>query len=161
VLAPLGIVSGVPLASYEFNGAQYIAAAVGKGLWTFKLGGTLEPRPAPPRPATEEGPSGIVKQLPGDGSGEIVVAPLNSSNPSAQFVDEYSFSPMRARIKAGSPIKWTNHGALPHTIVSDGGAWTTGPIEPGQSSTIRIETPGTYTFFSKEYPWARGSLVVQ
>jgi hypothetical protein len=163
ISAPAGLPSAVPLASYEFEGEQYIAAPVGNGIWAFKLGGAMGPRPALASPPTEVGFEGIVKQLPEDGGGEIVVAPLVHSRfaNSPEFVDEYAFSPTRSRIRSGITLKWTNHGTLPHTIVAEDGTWTTGRILPGQSAIISIAKPGTYIFLSKEYPWAKGILTVQ
>jgi hypothetical protein len=48
-----------------------------------------------------------------------------------------------------------------HTIVADDGSWTTGVIAPACAVTIKIDKPGTYVYFAREFPWAKGQLVVR
>jgi alcohol dehydrogenase (cytochrome c) len=158
----LGGPGGVPAATYEAGGTQFVLAPVDKGLWAFKLGGNLPQRAALPPPPTEFGFSGIVKQIPADGSGEIAIAARRSAQvPGVEFMDEYAFVPTRARVRAGVSVKWTNYGVLPHTIVADDGSWATTEIMPGQSASVTISKPGSYVFFSREYPWSRGQIIVQ
>jgi PQQ-dependent dehydrogenase (methanol/ethanol family) len=161
--SPLGNAGGVPISTYEVEGEQYVAVPMGKGLWALKLHGALKPRPALPSPPTDYGFVGLIKQIPADGSGEIAVAGLSSSfvDEQERFVDEFTFEPLRARIKSGASFRWTNYGISPHTIVSSDGAWTTGEIAPGKSVTLSISKPGIYVYYAKEFPWAKGQLKVQ
>ena len=163
-VGPHSMAGGVPLATYELDGRQYIVAPMGKGLWAFALDGPLQPRPAPPRPPNSYGFSGVVRTLPEDGSGEIAIAGLTPSylgTDSGSYLDEYSFSPGRARVRAGQSFRWTNYGLQAHTIVADDGSWTTGVIAPACAVTIKIDKPGTYVYFAREFPWAKGQLVVR
>ena len=152
---------GVPLSTYQVGREQYVVAPMGRGLWAFRLGGQLPPRSAPPPPPNKYGFSGPLKSLP-DG-GDIAVGALQSSfvDEHVQFMDEYAFSPTRLRIKAGNSAKWTNFGVLTHTIVTEDGSWTTGPIQPGQSVVVSSPKPGNHVFFSAEFPWARGEMRVE
>jgi quinohemoprotein ethanol dehydrogenase len=154
---------GVPAASYEFVGEQYVAVPMGRGLWTFKLGGTLPPREAQPAPPREFGFSGIVQQLADDGTGNISIGVLLSAiytNGQEHYVDEYAFAPIRSRVKSGVNFHWTNLGVEPHTIVAKDGSWTTGLIRPGEVATLSIARSGTYEYFCKEHPWSKGELIV-
>ncbi len=155
--------SEVPLATYEAGGEQYVAAPLGRGLWSFKLGGTLAPRAPLPAPPTIFGFSGIVAQI--SDNGEIAIGGKVASdifNPENEhYIDEFVFVPTRARIKVNQSLKWTNYGINARTIVSSDGSWTTGTIQPGQSVSVSIAKPGTYTYFSKEFPFARGELIVR
>lgn len=155
------LTGGVPSAAYEFDGEQYISVPSGKGLWGFKLGGSIHERPAPPAPPTEASFVGIVESIaPG---GEIAMAVLHDSGPpySEHFIDETAFSPGRSQLPAGQPVKFTNYGIKNHTIVSADGSWTTGPVLPGESAMVTITRPGKYIFFATEFPWAKGQLIVQ
>jgi alcohol dehydrogenase (cytochrome c) len=149
---------GVPIATYEFEGEQYVAAPVANGLWTFKLGGPLPPRAAQPAPAQVYGFSGIIRKLPEDGTGEIQIGVV--SKRAEHVVDEYAFEPSRVRAKAGSTVRWTNYGVKNHTIVSDDGAFTTGEILPGKTVAVAMPTAGRYIFYSKEFPFSKGQLIV-
>ena len=154
---------GVPIATYEFEGTQYVAVPMGKGLWAFKLGGSLPPQQPPAPPPNEYGFAGVVQQLPDDGSGEILMGglvPGSYLSGYMPFKDEYALLPARARVKVGSRFKWTNLGRQRHTMVSADGSWTTGPVEPGQSAVVSIPESGTYEYFCKEHPWSRGQLLV-
>jgi glucose dehydrogenase len=37
----------------------------------------------------------------------------------------------------------------------------TGNAVPVSGVTIKIDKPGTYAYFAKEFPWAKGQLVVR
>jgi plastocyanin len=149
----------VPVATYESEGEQYIAVPIGNGLWTFKLGGTLLQRPAPTAPPQEYGFVGLVHKLADDGTAEIQIGAVSMR--AEHVVDEYAFVPSRARAKAGISFKWTNYGVKNHSIVSADGSFTTGEILPGQSVTISLPKRGSYTYYSKEFPWSKGQLIVQ
>jgi len=162
-VGPHSMSGGVPFATYELDGKQYIVAPMGEGLWAFALDGPLQPRPAPPAPPNSYGFSGVIRMLPEDGSGEIAIAGLTPSylgTDSGSYLDEYAFSPGRARVRAGQSFRWMNYGLQAHTIVADDGSWTTGVIAPASSVSIKIDKPGTYVYFAKEFPWAKGQLVV-
>jgi plastocyanin len=77
------------------------------------------------------------------------------------MIDEYEFTPFRARIKAGGSVTWRNNGRLVHTIVAEDGAWTTGPLRPLDFAAVKFEKPGTYTYICKEYPWVYGQIIVE
>lgn len=157
----LSLTGGAPSATYEVEGEQYILVPVGKSVWAFKLGGMLHERPAPPTPPTEFGFQGIVEALgPDDEIGIAMLQPTRAPG-ALHYVDEASFTPVRAQIGVGQPVRFMNYGTATHTIVSSDGAWTTGPIAPGNSATITISKPGKYTFAATEFPWSKGQLVVQ
>jgi hypothetical protein len=158
----LSLTGGAASAAYEIDGEEYVTAAIGKGLWAFKLNGSLEARQAPPAPPTEYGFQGIIEALGPDG--EIRMSLLQRAwGPSGaeNYVDPDAFSPTRARIPAGQPLKFSNYGVAPRTIVAADGSWTTGNVAPGQSASVTISKPGRYTFYAKEAPWVRGQLLVQ
>jgi plastocyanin len=160
---------GVPAATYEFANTQYVIAPMGKSLWAFKIGGTVEPRPAPPPPSRFFGFSGSIKELPAEGNAEISMGALRSGvgngedffgNGQEHFIDEFAFVPSRARIAAGARLKWTNLGVKQHTIEAGDGSWTSGPVAPGQSVTIAVNRAGTYEYYCKDHPWSKGQLIV-
>ena len=43
---------GGPPSTYEIDGEQYVAVVAGYSVWAFKLGGTVQPHPAPKLPSS-------------------------------------------------------------------------------------------------------------
>lgn len=71
------------------------------------------------------------------------------------------FSPNPIQIPAGSTVTWLNNTSLTHTATSDTGAWDTGDIASGQTSTaITFSTAGTFAYHCTIHPTMRGSIIV-
>jgi len=72
-----------------------------------------------------------------------------------------SFFPSTATVEKGQLIEWRNTDNQSHDLVSDTGAFATGNVVPGTtSSTLRISRPGTYHYHCTEHPHMVGSIVV-
>jgi quinohemoprotein ethanol dehydrogenase len=163
LMGAAGQAGGVPLATYAVDGVQYVALVSYRALWTFSLGGSLPPREPSPPPPQVAGFSGLIAQLPSDGSGEIVLGPVQrpgSSWGQAPSNDD-EFAPVRVQVRAGVGFKWTNRGSSAHTISADDGSWTVGPITTGQSAVLTISKPGSYSYSSAEAPWIKGQIIVR
>lgn len=154
-----GARSGAPI-TYEVDGQQYFAVISNRALWGLTLGGKTGPRPAAPAPPSETPIPGAVTNLLSDGSGEIAVSALLEYGGEHEQ-DEYAIKPTRARVNAGTPVKWLNYGLLVHTMVARDGSWSTGPIEPGKTGTVTISKPGTYVYVCKDHPFSIAELTVR
>ena len=148
-----------PVVAYRLDGRDYISVVSNQYVWSFALGGTVAPLPAPPDPPGET-----------EFSGRIVSADhVNMSNElensgtraGASFTDEYSLKPVRIKVKAGTSVTWTNSGKEVHDASARDGSWTTGPIQPGKSATVKFDKPGTYIYICKDHPWSIGQLIVE
>jgi plastocyanin len=90
----------------------------------------------------------------------------SAANAPAQIVNcagtpSWCFSPKPIQITAGSTVTWANTTAVPHTATSDSGAWGTGTIAPGTtSSAIAFPTAGTFTYHCAIHPSMTGSVIV-
>jgi plastocyanin len=91
---------------------------------------------------------------------------VSAANTPAQIVNcagtpPWCFSPKPIQITAGSTVTWTNGTAPTHTATSDTGAWNTGNIASGAtSSAIAFPTAGTFTYHCSIHPSMTGSVVV-
>jgi len=160
--ATLSNTSAVPLSTYEVGHEQFVLVPIATGLWGLKLNGQLPPKSTPRAPARTFGFTGIVNRLgEGDEIGISTVAGDTFDPDDEHYVDEFAFAPLRAKVKAGQEIKWTNYGLFTHTVVSSDGSWTTGELRPGQSILIKVDKPGVYTYFSTEFPFSKGQLFVE
>jgi alcohol dehydrogenase (cytochrome c) len=153
-----GAGADAPAVTYEIDGEQYVAIAVGgvaiqttsansDMIWAFSLkgspGGRLQPFDAPRPPVSVVGFDGPVVQA-----------------NAVQFTD-YAFAPARVTVKAGTKVSFTNNGGEMHNASSsDGGGWDTGLLARGQSVGITFNRPGTYNFNCSPHPSMIGQIIV-
>lgn len=153
-----GTPSGSPPVAYESAGQEYIATIVSGSVWAFKLGGDLPERTAPKPVAQEDFGGAPVDSNVIETATMVRDAGLTGVH---YMIDEYEFTPFRARIKAGTSVTWRNNGRLAHTIVAEDGSWTTGTLRPLDFAAVKFDKPGTYTYICKEYPWVYGQIIVE
>ncbi len=147
-----------PAATYEIDGEQHVAAAAGSAVWAFRLGGTMRPTPPATVVATRDDFPGPLVD-----TEEIETTTLHRSliEPGARyFIDEFTFNPSRARVKTGAAVLFVNNGTMRHEIVAVDGSWSTGPLHPAQESWLRLDRPGSHTYFCKDHPWSYGQIVI-
>ena len=73
-----------------------------------------------------------------------------------------SFSPNPGTVKAGQTVAWRNNDNTSHTATSDTGAFNTGNIAPGRtSSPILMPTAGVLAYHCTIHPSMVGTLNVQ
>jgi plastocyanin len=90
----------------------------------------------------------------------------SAANTPAQIVScagtpPWCFSPKPIQVTAGSTVTWANTTTVTHTATSDSGAWATGSIPPGTtSSAISFPTAGTFTYHCAIHPSMTGSVIV-
>src|ERR1043166_4643324 len=153
-----GAGADAPAISYEVDGTQYIAIAVGgvsiqttstnsDMIWVFSLKGTpgdrLKPF-APPRP-----PENVVGF-----SGPVARA-------NAIKIEDYPYGPQRITVAAGTKVTFTNNGSQPHNAMSaDAGGWDTGMLSKGEAASVTFNLPGSYTYICTPHPSMIGQIIV-
>jgi alcohol dehydrogenase (cytochrome c) len=153
-----GAGADAPAITYQINGQQYVAIAVGgvatqttsangDMIWAFTLNGSpngrLQPFAAPQPPATE-------------------VAFANPPTPSNSVpVVDYAFGNSNITVQAGSTVTWRNSGSSTHTATALDQSWDTGDIDPnGGTASVEFDTPGTYVYTCSPHPYMLGQIVV-
>jgi glucose dehydrogenase/plastocyanin len=160
-----------PGASYEIDGEQYIALAGRNNVLALKLNGTLEPKVDVAEAGGGRGGRGGGAGGPGGGlfNGQITdtfrieVASYvrDSENGSTRmYIDEHAFNPYRARVKAGTTVRWVNNGRALHTIAAEDGSWTSSRLVPLEAYGHTFDNPGEYTVICKDHPWAKSQVIV-
>ena len=72
-----------------------------------------------------------------------------------------SFSPNPSTAKVGQKVAWRNSGGTTHTATADGGAFNTGSIANGSTSTpITMGTAGAFGYHCSFHPSMVGTLNV-
>ena len=82
--------------------------------------------------------------------------------PSAEVkIDNFSFAPATLTVKAGTQITWTNGDDIPHTVVSDDGAFKSKVLDTDEKFSFTATKPGTYSYFCSIHPKMTGKVVVE
>jgi plastocyanin len=72
-----------------------------------------------------------------------------------------SFSPSPGSVTVGQTVAWRNSDSVSHTATADGGAFNTGTIAPGAtSSPIMMSAAGSFAYHCSIHPSMVGSLTV-
>jgi alcohol dehydrogenase (cytochrome c) len=167
-----GFGADAPATTFEAGGEQYVAVTAGGSLftggargdavWAFKLNGSVGPLPAPVASPAEQpfaGPVSDSVRIELGPSGRAVTQAIGGLGILSN--DDFTVSPARTRVRAGSTVTWTNTGTVAHSAAARDGSWSTGPIEPGASASIRFDRPGTFTYVCAEHQWTIAQLIVE
>jgi plastocyanin len=79
----------------------------------------------------------------------------------AVAISGYAFKPVSVTVALGSRITFTNHDATAHTATSNKPAFDTGTLKPGQSATVTLKKPGTYTYYCQFHAFMNGTVIVK
>ena len=86
-----------------------------------------------------------------------------TSGPIAVSIHNFAFGPQSITVHVGTTVSWTNQDPQPthHTASADGGAFTTGPLAPGQSGAFTFTNPGRYAYHCAIHTYMTGVIVVE
>jgi plastocyanin len=76
-------------------------------------------------------------------------------------IDNFSFTPPKLSVKAGTQITWRNADDIPHTVVSDDQSFKSKVLDTDEKFTFTAGKPGTYSYFCSIHPKMTGKLVVE
>lgn len=81
---------------------------------------------------------------------------------SAISIDNFTFSPAKLTVKAGTTITWTNKDDIPHGIGSADNSFTRSKaLDTDDAFSFTFTTPGTYQYFCYIHPHMVGTIVVE
>jgi plastocyanin len=86
-----------------------------------------------------------------------------ADNPAATVaIDNFTFGPQQATVKAGTTVTWTNRDDIPHGIASANNAFPKSKaLDTDDSYSFTFATPGTYKYFCYLHPHMVGTIVVE
>jgi plastocyanin len=67
-------------------------------------------------------------------------------------LQDNSFQPRTLTVSAGTTVTWTNRGQHRHTVTSDLGLWSSGPLNSGKTYAHTFDRPGTYPYHCELHP---------
>jgi len=90
------------------------------------------------------------------------VLPLPAQDtPDAIMIDNFTFSPERLTVKAGTSVTWTNRDDIPHAIAAVGKAFKSKTLDTNDAFSFTFAAPGTYEYFCSLHPRMTGTIVVE
>jgi plastocyanin len=94
-------------------------------------------------------------------AGGILIA--NAQTPAtAVSIDNFTFTPQKLTVKAGTTVTWTNKDDIPHGIAASNNAFTRSKaLDTNDSYSFTFATPGTYAYFCYIHPHMTGTIVVE
>ncbi|MFC5403658.1 plastocyanin/azurin family copper-binding protein [Cohnella soli] len=75
---------------------------------------------------------------------------------------DFSFTPTKLTVKAGTTIEFVNRDDMKHNAVAVDGSFKIDLLDKGQSATIKLDKPGTYEYYCEPHKsFMRGTITVQ
>ncbi len=76
-------------------------------------------------------------------------------------IDNFTFTPQRLTVKAGTTVTWTNEDDIPHTVASSTKAFKSKALDTDDRFSFTFTTPGSYEYFCSLHPHMTGAIVVE
>ena len=91
--------------------------------------------------------------------GQTTAAP---STGDAVTIKDFAYAPASLSVAKGTKLTFTNQDSTAHTATSsDQGGFDTGTIEKGQTKTVTVDQPGTYSYVCSFHPFMHGTVTVR
>lgn len=76
-------------------------------------------------------------------------------------IDNFTFTPQRLTVKAGTTVTWVNEDDIPHTVAATQKAFKSKVLDTDDKYTFTFTTAGTYEYFCSLHPHMTGTIVVE
>ena len=89
----------------------------------------------------------------------VMAAPIGEET--AVKIDNFTFTPPRVTVKAGTTVTWTNEDDIPHTVGSNTRTFKSKPLDTDDKFSFTFTTAGVYDYFCSLHPHMTGTIVVE
>jgi plastocyanin len=76
-------------------------------------------------------------------------------------IDNFTFTPAKIEVAAGTTVTWVNHDDIPHTVVSTEKVFKSPALDSGEKFSYAFAKAGTYAYFCSLHPKMTGQVVVR
>jgi plastocyanin len=76
-------------------------------------------------------------------------------------IDNFTFTPERTTVKAGTTVTWINRDDIPHTVTSTTRLFKSRALDTDDKLSFTFTTPGTYEYFCSLHPHMKATIVVE
>jgi len=105
--------------------------------------------------------SAVLGGLLGVLAGVAVMAAPAGPQDTAVKIDNFTFTPQRVTVKAGTTVIWTNQDDIPHVVASSTKAFKSKTLDTDDKFSFTFTTAGTYEYFCSLHPHMTGTIVVE
>jgi plastocyanin len=102
-----------------------------------------------------------VMGLLGCATGMTLEMAFAGADTAAVNIDNFSFTPQRVTVKAGTLVIWTNQDDIPHTVMSTTKEFNSKALDTDDKFSLMFATPGSYDYFCSLHPHMTGIVVVE
>jgi plastocyanin len=97
------------------------------------------------------------------GGAPVKGAAAAPARPNEVVIDNFTFSPRRLTVKAGTKVTWVNRDDLPHTATSTARPrrFDSGTLDTDDRFVHVFAAPGTYEYFCALHPKMTGQIIVK
>ncbi len=71
------------------------------------------------------------------------------------------FQPETVTVTRGASARWTNQGAVVHTVISDAQLWQSDLLQPTWWFEVRFEDVGTFRYHCSVHDGMTGAVIVE
>jgi plastocyanin len=75
-------------------------------------------------------------------------------------IRDFKYAPATITVLAGSQVTWINDDMAPHTATATG-VFDTGTLQKGDSRTLTLSKPGSYSYVCEFHPFMKAAVVVK
>ena len=75
-------------------------------------------------------------------------------------IDNFTFAPAGATVKAGTKVRFVNHDDIPHTVVLADGKVRSKALDTDDSFVYLFDKPGDFVYFCGLHPQMKGEIKV-
>jgi plastocyanin len=105
--------------------------------------------------------SAILGGLLGLLAGVAVMAAPAATESTAVNIDNFTFTPQRVTVKAGTTVTWANNDDIPHVVASSTKAFRSKVLDTDDKFAFTFTTAGVYEYFCSLHPHMTGTIVVE
>ena len=76
-------------------------------------------------------------------------------------IDNFTFTAPTITVPVGTEVTWINRDDIPHTVVSQDGAFRSKALDTDDKFSFKFRQPGTYRYFCSIHPKMTAEVVVK
>jgi amicyanin len=108
----------------------------------------------------------VLRRALGIGAGGVIAVMamrVSRAEPSGAqvLIDNFSFTPVMLKVKAGTTVTWTNHDDIPHSILCQELNVHSHAMDTDDSFSYTFATAGNYDYICGIHPHMHGQVVVE
>jgi plastocyanin len=91
----------------------------------------------------------------------VIFQTLAGAENATATVENFTFTPERLIVKAGTTVTWRNEDDIPHTVTSESRLFKSKALDTDDTFSFTFTEPGSYAYFCSLHPRMTGTVVVE